>query len=131
MRNADGQVRSTQGSLCAVRRRRQNNDVKTTTFKLSDLLGFMWRRGLLDRYPAPSQSTGSLARFAYSLKNLEPAAVAPIPFSLLSPLAAAREKRFGSSEVSEASKPSFSVRETADGVELEFEQFTVVIKSKN
>ncbi len=106
---------------------RYGEDVKTTTFKLSDLLGFMWRRGLLDRYPAPSQSTESLARFAYSLKNLEPAAVAPIPFSLLSPLAAAREKRFGSSE---APKPSFSVRETSDGVELEFEQFTVVIKPK-
>ncbi len=48
---------------------RYGEDVKTTTFKLSDLFGFVWRRGLLDRYPAPSQSTRSLARFAYSLKT--------------------------------------------------------------
>lgn len=42
-------------------------DVQIATNKLSDMLGFMWRRGVLDRYNAHSSNT--MARFAYTLKE--------------------------------------------------------------
>ena len=38
--------------------------------KLSDHLGHMWRRGLLERYPAP-QHGPSMARWAYKWKEQE------------------------------------------------------------
>lgn len=43
----------------------KERDVRVATNKLSDTLGFMWRRGLLTRYPAPRGEL-SFARFAYS-----------------------------------------------------------------
>jgi hypothetical protein len=43
--------------------------------KVSDYLGHMWRRGLLDRFYAPRTST-SMARYAYAWKE-EPAEAAP------------------------------------------------------
>lgn len=42
----------------------KERDVRQATNKLSDALGFMWRRGLLTRFPAPKGSH-SLARFSY------------------------------------------------------------------
>lgn len=44
-------------------------DVREATNRLSDLLGFMWRRGLLHRYTAPFNQ-GSLARYAYGYKQV-------------------------------------------------------------
>lgn len=44
---------------------RWGSDIQESTEKLSDTLGFMWRRNVLDRFPAPS-STRSRARFAYA-----------------------------------------------------------------
>lgn len=41
------------------------SDIRVASDKVSDALGFMWRRGLLTRYPAPKDSK-SLARFAYA-----------------------------------------------------------------
>lgn len=46
---------------------RWGNDRVKAGEKLSDTLGFMWRRGVLDRFPAPPSH--SLARYAYALKN--------------------------------------------------------------
>lgn len=40
-------------------------DKRHATNKLSDTLGFMWRRGILTRYPAGGES-GQMARFAYT-----------------------------------------------------------------
>jgi hypothetical protein len=44
------------------------SDVQIATNKLSDHLGFMWRRGVLERYPADSSNTR--ARFAYLWKQV-------------------------------------------------------------
>lgn len=46
-------------------------DVREATNRLSDLLGFMWRRSLLHRYTAPFNQ-GSLARYAYGYKQISP-----------------------------------------------------------
>ena len=46
---------------------RWGDDVPGAVAKLSDHLGFMWRRGVLDRFNAPPSL--SKARYAYALKN--------------------------------------------------------------
>lgn len=99
---------------------RFGDDIRVATYKLSDLLGFMWRKGLLLRSPAPVLSTSSLARYAYSIKKrAEQPASEPIPFTPSIPAH------------SEGSKRSFVVQETQDGVVLDFEHFTVVIRNKD
>ena len=45
----------------AAAMKRFNADLQLSTNKLSDTLGFMWRRGLLQRYP--SSDPTSMARF--------------------------------------------------------------------
>lgn len=58
------------------------NDVKkfaANANKVSDYLGHMWRRGLLDRFYAPKDST-TMARYAYLWKAQEVAAEPePVP----------------------------------------------------
>lgn len=78
-------------------------DVQIATNKLSDLLGFMWRKGILDRFPAPPST--SMARYAYALRNqiLDSAAI---------------------------SKHALSIIEREGEVVLDFKQFTIVIKPK-
>lgn len=44
---------------------RWGEDKVRASEKLSDTLGFMWRRGVLDRFPAPPSH--SMARYAYAL----------------------------------------------------------------
>lgn len=39
-------------------------NVRQATNKVSDVLGFMWRRNLVVRYPAPKTET-SFARYVY------------------------------------------------------------------
>lgn len=88
-------------------------DVREATNKLSDTLGFMWRRGLLTRFPAPKESN-SFARFSYiwdQQENSRPVQDTPI----------ARAN---------AGKIGFTITEIDDGVLLEFQKFTVMIKSK-
>jgi len=46
---------------------RFGKDVQIATNKFSDTLGFMWRRGVIDRFPTPASQ--SMARYAYALKN--------------------------------------------------------------
>lgn len=94
---------------------RFSEDVQIATNKLSDLLGFMWRRGILMRYQAPSST--SMARFAYGLaKHKEDAQVlTPIPPPV---------------RLQDDSKPRFTITENDEGVTLEFAQVTIVIKAK-
>ena len=42
-----------------------NQDLQLATNKMSDVLGFMWRRGVLTRFPAPRYGT-SFARYSYT-----------------------------------------------------------------
>ena len=58
-------------------------DLQTSTNKLSDTLGFMWRRGLLQRYT--SVNPASMARFAYMLRERKDADVQPFPPPLVLP----------------------------------------------
>lgn len=90
-----------------------DKDVRITTNKLSDLLGFMWRRGLLTRYPAPKEGS-SLAKYAYiwDLKDdARPAEPIPSPSS--------------------QGKIAARITELENGsVELEFDKFTILIRPK-
>lgn len=90
-----------------------DKDMRLATNKLSDLLGFMWRRGLLTRYPA-QQEGNSLARWAYIWDKKEDARPAePVP----SP--------------SSNGKTGARITELENGaVEIEFEKFSIVIKPK-
>lgn len=90
-----------------------DGDLRETTNKLSDTLGFMWRRGLLTRFPAPKESN-SFARFSYiwdQQVDSRPVQNAPIARAT-------------------AGKIGFTVTEIDDGVLLEFQKFSVMIKSK-
>jgi hypothetical protein len=90
-----------------------DKDVRVATNKLSDTLGFMWRRGLLTRYPAP-QSERSLARFAYAWASTksEPS-TRPIP-----------------PPVRSVGKSAINIKEHEEGVEIEFDKFIIYIKPK-
>lgn len=88
-------------------------DVTTATNKLSDRLGFMWRRGVLTRYPAPRTST-SFARYAYGLTAVPeepPLKAVPPPIKL-------------------KTKSLLGVTEHDDCVEIEFEKFIIYVKPK-
>lgn len=90
-----------------------DHDVRTATNKLSDALGFMWRRGLLTRFPAPKGST-SLARFSYIWDKKEDARpVEPVPSPTLI-----------------KKKTGFIVSDYDDGVLIEFEKFIIMVKPK-
>lgn len=86
-------------------------DVRIATNKVSDALGLMWRKGLLNRYPA-SRTGSTFARYAYTWdRKRDSTVVTPIPAPSFS-------------------KTSVSVQETEDGVLLDFEKFTIFIRPK-
>lgn len=90
-----------------------DKDVRVATNKLSDTLGFMWRRGLLTRFPAP-QSERSFARYAYSwASDAKASSTRPI-----------------SPPARSVGKTSVSIKEHEEGVELEFDKFIVYIRPK-
>ena len=91
----------------------ETRDERIATNKLSDTLGYMWRRGVLTRYPAPKVK-GPSARFAYAWAAEPEHANKP----LLPP-------------VRLTGKQAIAVTETNDGVEIEFEKFIVAIRVKS
>lgn len=91
----------------------KDRDERKATDKLSDTLGFMWRRGLLTRFPAPKESN-SFARFSYIWDQKEDSR--PVQEAAISRAA--------------AGKVGVSITEIDDGVLLEFQKFTVMIKAK-
>ena len=75
--------------------------------KLSDTLGFMWRRGVLDRFPAPPSH--QMSRYAYALagRSEEPVIkFEPKP------------------------KGDMVIQEKDGEVVIEFKDFTIVVKPK-
>lgn len=91
---------------------RWGNDVQEATEKLSDTIAFMWRRGILERFPATS--TRSRARWAYGRKNVVIEEDAePIPYE-----PKVRTKNKGELEI---------VQQNGEVI-LNFEKFTVVIR---
>lgn len=89
-------------------------DIRNATNKVSDTLGFMWRRGLLTRYPAPKE-TSSLARYAYAWDKSRDATLAPKPI----PSPSLSQKKLG-----------VLIEEMEGGVKIEFEKFVVFVKPK-
>jgi hypothetical protein len=94
---------------------RYGKDIQTTTNKLSDMLGFMWRRSVIQRYDAIDATTK--ARYAYGKKELQAAAV----LTAISP-----PVRFTTT----AGKPRFTITESDDSVTIEFEQVTFTVRTK-
>lgn len=92
-------------------RKWDNNKVKATE-KLSDTLAFMWRKGVVDRFPAPN-NTRSMARYAYALKNVVKEAE-PIVYTA----------------PSTKNKGDLNIIERDGEVVIEFEKFTIVVKPK-
>lgn len=91
---------------------RWGSDIQEATEKLSDTIAFMWRRGVLERFPATS--TRSRARWAYGRKNVVTEEdAAPIPYE-----PKVRTKNKGDLEI---------VQQNGEVI-LNFEKFTVVIR---
>lgn len=90
---------------------RFGDDVQIATNKLSDRMGFMWRKGVLDKFP--STDPNSIARFAYALKTK----VVPRPKALPGAL-------------TKATNYALSITENENEVVLDFKQFTIVIRPK-
>ena len=93
---------------------RFDKDIQIATNKLSDTLGFMWRRGVLDRVPATDSRT--MARFAYALKDTFSSFDKPIVY----------EK----SSLPKLGQHALSITEGDGEVILDFKQFTIIIKPK-
>jgi hypothetical protein len=79
--------------------------------KVSDLLGFMWRKGLLIRFNAPKTST-SFARYAYQWKEDKP------DFT----------EKFKAPEPPQGALTNLKVKEVKDGVRIEINGFAVTIQ---
>lgn len=82
--------------------------------KLSDTLGFMWRRGVLDRFPAPPSH--QMARYAYALAGRTEAVVEEEPIKYDKP--------------STRNKGAMIVHEKEGEVVIELKEFTIVVKPK-
>ena len=90
---------------------RFGSDIRLATNKLSDTLGFMWRRGLLQRFPSTDPT--SMARFSYLLRETTEAEVKPIK-----------------PPARPSDKPIFRVTEGDNSVTFDFEGFTLIVKKK-
>lgn len=84
------------------------DDIQVAQNKVSDALGFMWRRKLINRYPAPKDST-SKAWYAYKWADEKQPNPPPQPIR---------------------QKPRFKIVEGAHDVTLEFDNITIVITTK-
>ena len=87
-------------------------DIQVSTNKLSDMLGFMWRRGVLERYPASSSIT--MARFAYMLKEAASTEPKAIPNAKPRPVS----NRILCTDLVDGS------------VQIDFEHFSIVVKPR-
>lgn len=78
--------------------------------KVSDYLGFMWRKGLLIKFSAPKTSK-SFARFAYQWKNEDE-----------------RQITYKPPELPEPVHSNLKITEVRDGVRVELNGFSVTIQ---
>ena len=88
-------------------------DVQSATNKLSDRLSFMWRRGVLDRFPAPPSR--SQARWAYALSGTFENYDTPIKYKK-------KDVPLGDH--------AMRITEKDGEVILDFQQFTISIRPK-
>lgn len=95
----------------------ENSDVRAnarSAEKVSDYLGLMWRRGLLQRWDVPATAT-SRSRYAYSWLNEDEA---PQKIERLHPVASTYRKS------------NVVVTEDGDRVILDFDKFTLIVQAK-
>lgn len=88
--------------------------------RVSDYLGHMWRRGLVQRWYSP-KDLNQRARFAYSWKEND-TTPEPVENPKIERLNIIRGNY---------SKPKVTITEEDTGVTLDFEQFTITIHRKN
>lgn len=87
------------------------DDKRVATNKLSDTLGFMWRRGILTRYPT-SGVGAQMARYAYVWNSQRD------------------EKPMQPELPPVRSKTGVLIQEREDGVMIEFDKFFVFVRPK-
>jgi hypothetical protein len=100
----------------AAAMRRFGNDIQIATNKLSDLLGFMWRKGVVDRFSASSSRT--MARYAYLLRQVDLSKQDAEPKPIPSPV------------VSGSTIADLTITESNGEITLDFKQFVVKIRPK-
>lgn len=87
--------------------------------KVSDYLGLMWRRGLVQRWHAPKTST---SRSLYSYSYKEPsAASAPSQIVDIRPISAIHQTY---------KKPNVVITEEENRIVIDFDKFTMTIQAK-
>lgn len=84
--------------------------------KVSDYLGLMWRRGLLQRWTSPATET-SRARFSYTWKEGDPS-----PVQIDPPVLSGVKSNYKQANV--------TITEDGPRLVLDFEHFTMIIQSK-
>lgn len=88
---------------------RWGKDIQDATERLSDTLGFMWRKGLIERYSVEVKPPGR-SRFAYGRKHL-PVKEEPVPHKIVT-----------------KTKGNLVITEKDGEVILQFDKFTIVVK---
>lgn len=88
--------------------------------KVSDFLGHMWRRGLLQRWYNPRDSTQK-ARFAYTWKDESPVVLTQTAPPKIEQLNIIRNQY---------AKPHVTITEDDACITLDFEQFTITVQRK-
>lgn len=91
------------------------SNIQVATNKLSDILGFLWRRASIARFDAPPSR--SMARYAYGYLN-KPEARNDEPPKPLSP------------PIPLHVKPSFRITEKNGDVVIDFPSFTITVTPK-
>ena len=89
--------------------------------KVSDFLGHMWRRGLLQRWYAPKESRAK-ARYAYTwLQEENSSSAAPLD----------PPTHIASNNAKTMTRPHVTITEEDQRVTLDFPQFTITIQRKD
>jgi len=93
-------------------------ELAPNTNRVSDYLGHMWRRGLVQRWYA-SKDTAQRSRYAYTWLEQAPAAPEPVErLTVVPKLKPVPEK------------PNITVTEDEGSVTLDFKEFTITVKRK-
>lgn len=93
-----------------------DQDVSIATNKVSDSLGLMWRKGLVEKFPAANTSK-SKSRYAYRWKEQPPTEWTKADPPKLPP-------------VRHTGKMAIAITEEENGLTIDFGQFIVSVRSK-
>ncbi len=88
------------------------------TNRVSDYLGHMWRRGLIQRWYA-SKDTSQRSRYAYTWMEQKPVAPEPVERLTIVPKLKPTQE-----------KPNVTVTEDDGSITLDFKEFTITVKRK-